>query len=59
MNRCDRCGRTLCAADEQVHLIEVEVGPCPEAPEGYGSEMELCDRCYVIFTEGLDQREGC
>jgi hypothetical protein len=59
MNRCDRCGKTLCAADgEQIHLVEMEVGPCAEAPHGYASECELCERCFVVYTEGLDQPEG-
>jgi hypothetical protein len=59
MNRCDKCGQTLCAADERVYLVEMEVGPCAEAPSGYASEVELCERCYLIYTEGLDQKEGC
>jgi hypothetical protein len=55
MNTCDNCGRTLCAAEERVYLVEMSVGPCPEAPEGYGSEVELCERCYLIHCEGLDE----
>jgi hypothetical protein len=60
MNRCDKCGRTLCEADEQVYLVEMEVGPCPECPHGYASEVVLCERCYLRYHEGLDQvdKEG-
>jgi hypothetical protein len=55
MNKCDKYGKTLCAADERVYLVEMEVGPCPEAPMGYGCEVELCERCYLTYCEGLDQ----
>jgi hypothetical protein len=55
MNKCDKCGKTLCAADERVYRVEMEVGPCPETPEGYGCEVELCARCYLTYCEGLDQ----
>jgi hypothetical protein len=54
-NTCDRYHRTICAADERVYLVEVAVGPCAEAPEGYGCEVELCQQCYLIWTEGLDR----
>jgi hypothetical protein len=54
MNRCDMCGQTLCAADERVYLVEEEVGPCADAPQGYGCEMDLCERCYLKYHEGLD-----
>ncbi|HEY7428867.1 MAG TPA: hypothetical protein VH682_31845 [Gemmataceae bacterium] len=55
MNTCDKCGKSLCAADEHVYLVEMSVGPCPEAPHGYGCEVELCERCYLRYCEGLDQ----
>jgi hypothetical protein len=55
MNRCDMCGVTLCAADERVYLVEMEVGPCAEAPEGYASECEMCERCYLRYHEGLGE----
>ena len=66
MNVCDKCGKPLCAADENLHLVEMVAGPTPEcpsltvqsgkaAPEGYGCEVSLCERCYLIYHEGLDQ----
>ena len=58
MNKCDKCGKPLCAADERVYLVEMSCGPCPECPHGYASEVELCERCYLIWHEGLDAKEG-
>ncbi len=55
MNACDKCGITLCAADENVYRVDMSVGPCPDAPHGYGCEVELCERCYLIYCEGLDE----
>ena len=52
MNTCDKCGKPLCAADEPVYLVEMSVGPCPEAPQGYGCEVELCERCYLRLLRG-------
>lgn len=46
---CDRCGRR-----GTVTQVEMEAGPSPECPEGYGSLVELCERCYITYTNGLD-----
>jgi hypothetical protein len=53
MNTCDKCGKPLCAADERVYRVEMDVLSCPECPDGYGCEVELCERCYLRYCEGL------
>ena len=47
---CDKCGTEI---EGTIHRVEMDTPPCPECPEGY--EVELCERCYLIWTEGLDQ----
>ena len=50
---------TICAADEQVYLVETEIEPCAEAPYGLYEETEMCERCYLRDAEGLGQnRQG-
>jgi hypothetical protein len=55
MNKCDKCGRTLCATDEQIYHVEIAIDPCAEAPHGYFEEMDLCERCYLRYCEGLGE----
>ena len=53
MDKCDVCGKTICAADEQVYRVETEIEPCPEAPYGIYEETVMCERCYLRCCEGL------
>lgn len=49
---CHHCGKETKGI---YHTLDVECGPTPDCPEGYGSQMIVCNDCYQLYLEQIPQ----